>query len=217
MGKLESGKRIKFRLVRNEGSGDVGSAWMELAEAAKRMEEAGWAPAMPDGGVAGNLAVRYRDGLLVSRSGKRPGRSTAEDFVHVVRFDPDAWEAHYISARPDISPSSDTPLYWTALIEVPAALGWEGPCAAVHGHALETDEAARRLNIPIARQETEFSTPEDRAALRELLSRYPYPKHTIWIRKGHGFFAVGRTIREALETATGASARYQGPTPGGAS
>jgi hypothetical protein len=57
------------------------------------------------------------------------------------------------------------------------------------------------LGIPISRKETEFSTFADKAAMFSLLKRYPYPRHKIWIRKGHGFFAAGCSIEEAFETA----------------
>ena len=197
-----SGKRVKFKLAPVEGLFDPGEARHELLYVASEMEKSGCAPVLPDGKVAGNLgAVRYQNGILVSRSGKAPGHASVEDFVYVIGFDGRKWEAVYMPLRPGAEPTSDTPLYWAALVEVPAIVGRKGPAAAVQGHALSTEGDAKRFGIPISTEETEFSTPEERAALIGLMCEYQYPEYRIWIRKGHGFFAAGESLRKAFDTA----------------
>lgn len=155
-----------------------------------------------DGGVGGNLAVRYGRGILISKSGKAPGRRmTEEDFVYVVDFDVMKWHAYYASAREEIRPSSDTPVHWAVLVKVPLECGWkEAPAASVHGHALADGGAAVRLEIPVSPQATLFSTSADMQAVCGMLRRHPYPEHRIWIRKHHGFVAAGKSPTEALNT-----------------
>jgi len=41
----------------------------------------------------------------------------------------------------------------------------------------------------------------DRAALAGLVKRAPWPEHRMWIRRGHGFFVVGREIEETTQYA----------------
>ncbi|GEM_PF-1604981 len=197
------GKRVKFELVPANCIYLMSpGAAQRLSLVAEGMEKEGCAPVLADGKVAGNLAIRFGGGIIVTRSGKESSSLGTKDFAYIESFDTWKWRARYVSSSPGIKPSSDTPLYWAALVEAPEKLGWhEIPGAAVHGHSLETEEAAKKLSIPISARETEFSTFLDKSAFYSLLMRSPYPKHKMWIRKGHGFFAAGDTIEEAFETA----------------
>ncbi len=190
------GPRVRFEVLRL-GPRRPESGWRGLAAALARMEAAGGAPVLPDGYVGGNAAVRCGSGLLVSRSGRRPGPSGAGDFVRVRSFDPATWSAE-VEGRPGRKPTADTPLHWAVLVEAAARFGWRNPPrAAIHGHLLVEAEG-----VPVSRRATTASTPADREALLALLRRHPWPRHRIWIRRGHGFFAVGASPLEALREAS---------------
>lgn len=191
----ETGIRVKFALRRIDTPWRAPDFWGEAAWLLAQLENFGCLPVMEDGLLAGNMALRLHDGLLVSRSGRKPGELKPEDFVHVAHFDLKLWEASYFSASPDIKPTSDTPLHWAALKER-RGNGAE-PFVSVHGHALETAREAIALGIPISPVETEFSTPEDRDALVTLLSEHPYPRHHVYVRRGHGFFILSESVAEA--------------------
>lgn len=196
----EIGTRIKFGLEYQGAWKDTGDTWKGLARILEDMQECGCMPLMHDGRCAGNVAVRVENHLIVSRSGRMPGNLAAHDFVKVMNFDKEAWTASYESSSKDIHPTSDTPLYWTALIEIPQKLGWkEKPSVALHGHVLSTAKAAKFLDLPISASITEFSTPADQQGLAELLRRYPYPQHKIYIRRGHGFFILAESFSEIIE------------------
>lgn len=178
----------------------------EMANAMSLMEQAGATPILPDGKVSGNAAVRIvenndLDFLIVSRSGKVAGRRMGEsDICIVVNFDSIRWSADYFSVSDETLPTSDTPLHYAALHAFQAFDWTEAPSATLHGHALETEEAAVRLNLPCSPAETLFSTPEDSDALIKLLRAYPYPQHKVFIRKGHGFIILGTGLADTLKT-----------------
>ncbi|GIL83408.1 hypothetical protein Vretimale_11217 [Volvox reticuliferus] len=143
------------------------------------------------------------DGLaLVSMSGKPPGHilDPKKDFVLVTSFDRSEWTAEYRSREPAIRPSSDTPLL-TAALAHGDDYGWEDtPLVVLHGHALAEGEGlsyAAQLGLPISPRETLFSTPEDLSELEGLFREYPYPRNRCYIRRGHGFFLLSKTVAEA--------------------
>lgn len=167
-----------------------------LADAIGALDRSGLCPVLDDGLAGGNAAMVFEGRLFVTPSGRTPGALDPDRIVEVLSFDPRAWSAQYRAADASIRPTSDTPLYDAILRE--AASRWDAPpTVALHGHALEGPEDARRLGVAIADEETEFSTPEDRAALSALVKRAPWPEHRMWIRRGHGFFAVGHAVDEA--------------------
>lgn len=178
------------------------------------MDLAGCCPVLDDGLSAGNGAALLPNGsLLVSPSGRVPGTLEAGQLVEVQRFEVAPWRAEYRSSMPSLRPTSDTPLYWAALCDAVDRFSWlSRPIAALHGHVLDTEQAAALLDLPISAVETEFSTPDDRSALLDLLGRYPYPHHNTYIRRGHGFFCLGSTVDEALRTVLdlAAKARREG-------
>jgi len=208
---MHAPQRTRFELVRSSSrSGGLAGAldWRPLADALARLEQAGVMPIQPDGGPAGNGAVRVDGGVLVSRSARAPGRPGADDFVLVTDFDAETWTATFESASDDHVPTSDTPLYWAGLVEAPSRFGWsETPSAALHGHALETEEEALRLSLPISTRVTEHSTPEDRETLLELLEAHAYPQSRLLVRRGHGFFALGTSADDACQTVLAALSR----------
>lgn len=195
----ETGRRIKFKLKRVGQWQCDELHWIQLTRTLQELEKAGCSPVVGNGRV-GNIAISVDDGLIVSKSNRPPGKLGPENFVKIVNFDPISWSATYMSLQDEIEPTSDTPLYWLALIEMPHKLRLHTPPrAAIHGHELGAEEVAFKLNIPISKRETEFSTPKDREALEDLLSQYPYPTNKIYIRKGHGFFILASSLDEGVQ------------------
>ncbi|PNW86255.1 hypothetical protein CHLRE_02g078912v5 [Chlamydomonas reinhardtii] len=102
-----------------------------------------------------------------------------------------------------VRPSSDSPLLAAALSPGAAeAYGWAlAPTVVLHGHALAEGEglayAAEELGLPISQRATLFSTPEDLAELESVFRSHPYPQHTCYIRRGHGFFLLADCVAEA--------------------
>ena len=47
-------------------------------------------------------------------------------------------------------------------------------------------------------EETLFSTQEDSQALLNLMEKFPYPQHKVYIRKGHGFIVLGKDMADAM-------------------
>lgn len=203
------GPRVKFDAVEaGPFPPRLEAAANALARAVSDMEAAGCCPVLDDGLAAGNGAMRTDGELLVTRSGRLPGECSASDVVHLEHFDSNAWSATYRPRNASHRPTSDSPLYWLALMEAPQLFEWTAtPTVALHGHVLETERAARALQVPISLERTEFSTPPDREALRALMGAAPFPEHTVWIRRGHGFFILERGVDAALRRMADVAAR----------
>ena len=169
------------------------------------LEKCGATPVCFDGKVGGNAAALLGPNklLVVSKSGKLGGRRMhpLHDVCIISHFDMDDWSAEFYAESSDVLPTSDTPLHYAALRNAPLQFDWSAiPTAAVHGHAIETIEAAQKLKLPISEEETLFSTKEDSDALVNLMGEYSFPKHSVFIRKGHGFVVVGEDVEKAMET-----------------
>lgn len=174
----------------------------ELTTLLARVQALGWCPVLSDGFCAGNAALSLGGGaLLVSPSGRLPVSLPEESpkaWVEVVEFDPRGWSVSYRSTPAHAMPTSDAPLHWTALVEAPLRFGWGSlPRVALHGHALAREDAALKLGLPLSPRVTETSTPADREALLELLGRYPYPEHDVYVRREHGFFLLASDVGAA--------------------
>ncbi len=181
-------------------------ACTDMAEALWELEECGVTPVLPDGKVGGNAAAILEFGgqrhLLVSKSGKMAGQKMdiTHDTCVVTNFDSNTWAADFLSKDPTVLPTSDTPMHFTAL-NAHINFNWSDiPGAALHGHALETEEEAEKFHLPISTEESLFSTPEDTQALLDLMFQYPYPQNRVFIRKGHGFYILGKDIKDAMKT-----------------
>jgi hypothetical protein len=196
----ESGQRVKFTLNRVAAPDTrLPAEWTLLAKALKELQVLGYFSAMGDGRTTGNIAMKLGEDLIVSRSGRSGILFEAADFVKVTQFHCPTWQATYESSDENCMPSSDTPLYWTALMDVPYKMKWGmKPGFAIHGHSLYIDEIAENFGIPISPEETEFSTPEDRESFVKLLQDYPYPDNKTYIRRGHGFFILSQDISEIV-------------------
>jgi hypothetical protein len=193
-----------------------------LADLLSQAEKASLTPLLNDGLVAGNCAALVGRRLFVSRSGKRA--SERASFVEVLEFDRSEWRCRYRRRRRTDGadddaprPSSDTPLL-AALLLGAVGGGDDTPLApgarfVLHGHALADDDdeeggggglaAARALGAAVSEKETLFSTPEDLSEVEKLLRRRPYDAAEggggaggLYVRRGHGFFLLGRTIEE---------------------
>lgn len=58
---------------------------------------------------------------------------------------------------------------------------------------------AQKAGLPVSKQETMFSTPEDLEELENLLKSHPYPEHRCFVRRGHGFFLLGRDMEDVRQ------------------
>ena len=179
----------------------------DMADALWELEDTGAAPILPDGKVGGNAAFRLimadnEEVIVLSKSGKTSGQNfnIDEDVCVVTNFNTDTWCAEYLSTSIDVLPTSDSPMHHAALSAHKQFHWSEMPNAILHGHALETEEEAAALGLPISTEETLFSTPEDTQALMTLFEGHPYPQNKIFIRKGHGFLLLGQSMQDALET-----------------
>ena len=168
------------------------------------MEKGGAAPVMYDGKVGGNgscvLPINGQPLLIVSKTGKLAGKMNIQSDVCIVEsFDTTTWTAEYFSTNESIRPTSDCPMHY-ATLHLNKRFKWpKYPTAALHGHALETEEKASKAQIPCSREETLFSTPPDTEALLGLIQRHPYPENKIYVRKNHGFFILGDNIGDTFD------------------
>lgn len=213
----DGGPRVKFSLTwlgtiadyfrGSSTSSEFCMAATQLADALTILTESGATPILPDGKLAGNGAVRIATSnqeyhLLVSKSGKTVGENIdlETDMCIVTRFSPETWSAEYYSSSKSILPTSDTPLHY-CILKAYKQFAWsEVPMATLHGHSLDSLEDAERLQLPCSKEETMFSTPDDLRALLDVAGRYPYPQNKIFIRRGHGFFILGKDVPDALLT-----------------
>ena len=182
----------------------VHTALEMLADILWEMELAGVAPILADGRVGGNAAMRIPDAdkevMIVTKSGKRAGKhlDIEKDICIVVACDLDAWAVEYYAASDSILPTCDSPMHYAAFSAY-RKYGWSSrPDVILHGHALQTEEAARQYDLPISTRETAASTPEDTAALMELFGTYAYPESKVFIRKGHGFVILAGDVEEGM-------------------
>ncbi len=190
---LMGGPRIKFECVRTGDlpalSAEVLAALAALSRIMAALERLGGTPVLPDNRVGGNCAFRVSPSLLlVSRSGKEAGAAlrVPADFVAVTAFDSERWSCSFASSDPSLRPSSDTPLLWHCCRGL-----------AVHGHGIDGAADAEALSCPISAEETLFSTREDLVELEKLMRAHP--QAPLYIRKGHGFFVLGKDARELQE------------------
>ena len=176
-----------------------------MADGLWEMEQTGAAPILPDGKVGGNAAIKFmvkdKGYLLVSKSGKEAHKRMMDvDFCVVTDFSFDSWSCEYLACDETVVPTSDTPMH-AYVLNATKELNWtEQPMATLHGHALETEEEAKRCGLPISDEETVCSTPEDSAALLKLLKQYAYPEHKVFIRKNHGFILLDNSITDVNTT-----------------
>ncbi|KAI0215586.1 hypothetical protein LSAT2_032348 [Lamellibrachia satsuma] len=196
----------EFFLERPSAKSTFETTAKKLSEALSIIEQTGAAPVMPDGKVGGNGAARLLvDGqsyFMVSKSGKAAGcrMKAYTDMCIVHNFCKTDWAVDYWSCDDTVLPTSDTTLHCAALT-ADETNGWsERPMAALHGHAVATEEKAKEAGLPCSMEETLFSTPPDMAALLGLLAAYNYPKYKTFIRRGHGFFILGSDVAETLQT-----------------
>lgn len=164
-------------------------------------EQNGFAPIAPDGRIGGNGAIAVtmsgKEYVLVSKSGKLPGQMNHQsDFCLVSNFEKETWSCEYYSSDENIKPTSDTPMHYCLLKDV------EGAAAALHGHAIQDEESARQLNVPCSTEETLFSTPADTKAMFDLLKQHPFPDDKIFVRKNHGFYILGKDLKECKQVLT---------------
>ena len=174
-----------------------------LSSALWELEACGATPVCFDGKVGGNAAgvLGPNRWLIVSKSGKVAGKrmDPLHDVCVVTHFNSEKWAAEFYAESPEVLPTSDTPMHFSAL-NAHVKFNWSvTPNAAVHGHALETAEAANRLGLPCSHEETLFSTPSDAAALLDLMEEFEFPEHQVYIRKGHGFIIIGGDVADAMK------------------
>ncbi len=195
-------ERIKFECERSGAMIPDDRKAEELLTLAKFLETENLAPILDDGKISGNAATTASSGILITKSGRDENSHSIEDIVYLTRFDEQEWKAKYYSMDDSIQPSSDAPLHYLVLKMAADRAGWKNlPLYSIHGHALSTDEDAKKLNLPISLAKTEFSTREDYQALLSLLAEYPYPEYKTWIRRGHGFVTVGASLEEIIAEA----------------
>ena len=172
-------------------------------------EKHGFSPNLQDGKIGGNAAVILKIGhetfLLVSKSGKNLGEmDLMQDMCLIKDFNKESWSCDYYSEHIGTKPTSDAPMH-SCLLNLNNAFNISDlfesefqPTAALHGHALESEETARLLGIPCGTEETLFSTPEDTEAMIKLLRLYPYPRDKVYIRKSHGYYIIGRDLDDCF-------------------
>jgi hypothetical protein len=188
----EGEARVKFHAERIGALSNVpGSEAQALCEAITWMAKTGLSPVLEDGAFAGNAAVIEAGVLYVSPSGRRIPELDPDELIEVVSFDVAAWRMTYRSTSPSAKPTSDAPLHFAILREA------TGASASLHGHVLTSDADAVRTQLPISVDATLFSTPADREGLLSLIALHPYPAHDAWIRRDHGVFVIGASVRSA--------------------
>ena len=207
----EGAQRVKFTCTRVDTCDERSLLDLkkDLAFGLQTLSSTRAAPVGPDGKLLGNCAAfvptesQSIGKVLISRSGRGPDEpiDLERDFVCCVDFDTSEWRAKFRrKAKDDVKPSSDFPLHWYSLVEAGKACHWElGPKFVLHGHSFASVEDAQVLGVPISEEETLFSTKEDVDALRALLVNHSYPKHKVFIRKGHGFLIFSETMLEATK------------------
>ncbi len=157
----------------------------------------GWVPA-----TSGNLSARDGDGFLVTTSGRHKGHLTRADFL---RVGPDG------QPRGEGRPSAETAIHaglYARHPDVGAVLHTHSVHAtvlsrvhpggvAVHGHEIgkafpgvDTHEAT--LQIPV------FPNDQDVPRLWAAVDAAPAPRVPGFLIAGHGLYAWGRTIGDAL-------------------
>ncbi|CAG8501224.1 3336_t:CDS:2 [Paraglomus brasilianum] len=180
-----------------------------LSEALNILEDNGAAPVLPDGRVGGNacavvptsFSLSLPAALLTTKSGKLARANLLKsDIAYVNKFDTNSWQCEYYSSSENIKPTSDTSLYWACLIRAPDMFQWsEKPGFAMHGHVVGDDDICEKLGIPVSEKETRFSTREDMDAMMSLLSKWSYPQFKVFVRRGHGFFILGKDAKDVFE------------------
>lgn len=171
--------------------------------------ELGLAPVNPDDGCSvGNLSMRSGSGIVITASSlhyKDVACLTPDDFFYIESFDEQRWIARVRGPRladrtgETKKPSSDTPLH-TALYSLYVELGIEHECRAVfHGHDPLILKHTDRLNLPGSRCATHFGTRDDLDEIRHLVrtERRTTDLRSVFVRRNHGFFTIGRTALEA--------------------
>jgi len=153
----------------------------DIIKQAKRIAAAGFAPSN-----AGNLSVRTEKGFLITAAGARLAMLTSADISEVLAFDFDAYALlRYAGALP----SSETALH--CLIYSRRGCG---AIAHAHDELLIKASTAKKLHIPITKNERPYGTKELALETARALG-----SGSIVAMKNHGVVSVGKTLAEAVE------------------
>lgn len=144
-----------------------------------------------EGGSAGNLSFRWRDGedrFVITSSGiTSKGELKDDDLALVEACDPKSGTVSACGTRP---PSSESMMHWM-IYKARQDVG-----AIFHGHCGDILTHADSLKMLETKSEEQYGTPDLARSVVEVLGAEDFI-----ILKGHGFISLGRTMAEAGQRA----------------
>ncbi len=134
---------------------------------------------------AGNISMRFADGIAITSSGSNLGMLEEDEIVFVRLCSLDEHTVEYIG--PNV-PSSETFMHYLIYQSRPDA------GAVVHAH----DQATSALLVGEVR-ETEKEEPYGTVELARMACETFSRDERIIVLKNHGYVAIGRSLREATD------------------
>ena len=132
---------------------------------------------------SGNLSCRSQNGFLVSATGKNYAKIAADEIVEVVDCD---LAKKIVKVSGSKEPSSESMAHWFIYNKFPEIT------AIFHGHNGAILAAAKKLGLPVTKNESPYGTKKEIAEVSKILG-----KGNFLILKGHGFLSLGRSMEEA--------------------
>lgn len=153
----------------------------DIVKQARRIADAGLAPSN-----AGNLSVRTGSGFLITAAGSELASITAEDVSEVFAFD---FEKYGLLRYAGALPSSETALHY--LIYARRGCGAIAHC---HDELLIKPSIAKKLHIPITKNELPYGTKELALETARALGH-----GSIVAMRNHGVVSLAKTLAKAVE------------------
>jgi len=155
-----------------------------MKKAGKELSERGLSQ-----GTTGNLSVRTGSKFIITATASDLSRLSDEDFVVVEGFDAESNTLTKASGLKE--PSSETPMHdlvYKTRKDVNAIIH-------VHDRLLVSEDAIRKLKLPVTEAENAYGTKELAQAVAGLLA-----KGNAAVAKGHGIVVAGKSIGECTES-----------------
>jgi len=137
--------------------------------------------------IAGNISVRYKNGMLIKAGGCSLGKLKKDDVVMVTDYSTNKNTA-YVSGLKE--PSSETPTHWRIY------KNFKKVNAIVHVHdklILKKQRLAKKLGIKFTEKEEPYGTLKLAKQILKALKKSNYV-----IIKNHGSIAVGKNLNDAV-------------------
>ncbi len=183
-----------YKIERTEYSGKPHPELVsEMIYWGKVMGDLDMVPYVKGKGWAGNIGFKENDIIWVTPSGCVINDIKVDEIMGIKKID----GRFFYFGHAGKQPSSEWEIYWVLFDNIP------GINSILHGHDSSTVEVAEQLRneYPDKVAITECVTASGSAEFRDDILKIYTDRHFYLVGREHGFFALGKTFKEAGESA----------------